>query len=182
MSTTRTRNVEWEYLMWLSDISGFDTSSNAPGFWNLIKQLYNKGFIWVVPNDDNRVGDGMYLRELFQEEFGGLPIFGPTNMLEVMVVLARRLSFEMSEESDDVGYWFAILLNNAGLDQFPDDRYIVDPAAKNNVDHILERIIKREYDHDGSGGFFPITFPEEDQRGVELWYQLNSYILERGGC
>jgi hypothetical protein len=31
---------------------------------------------------------------------------------------------------------------------------------------------------DGTGGFFPLAWPQEDQRAVELWYQLNSFVEE----
>ena len=176
------RDVEWEYLMWLSAQAGFDPLSEESIFWHLLLQLFNKEFSWVVPNDDNRANDGLYLREVFSNEFGGNIEFATgVNMLELMVGLAYRLGFEMSDESEDPAYWFAILLTNTGLDRFHDKRYLADFASASHVDNILNRIINRDYDADGYGGFFPLQRPEEDQRGLELWGQLNSYILERTG-
>ena len=32
--------------------------------------------------------------------------------------------------------------------------------------------------HQVDGGLFPLKFVKQDQRFVELWYQLNAYILE----
>jgi hypothetical protein len=28
------------------------------------------------------------------------------------------------------------------------------------------------------GGFFPLTHPNDDQRKVEIWYQMNAYLDE----
>ncbi len=46
------------------------------------------------------------------------------------------------------------------------------------IDDILERLIWRQYQEDGQGGFFPLAWPEQDQREVELWYQMNAYLAE----
>lgn len=181
MSEQESRNVEWEYLMWLCSLAGLDSDDREEGYWSLGDQLYQKTFEWRVLNDDNRFEDGLYLRVLFHNEFGGQAIYGDTNMLELMVVLAKRMSFEMSEESEDPAYWFHILLDNVGLERFTDDHYFNNHNTVMMVNDILDRIITRSYDPDGSGGFFPQKFPREDQRSLELWFQLSDYILERSG-
>ena len=43
----------------------------------------------------------------------------------------------------------------------------------------MAAIIWRTYDSNGYGGLFPLRNPREDQRKVELWYQLNAYLLEQ---
>jgi hypothetical protein len=43
---------------------------------------------------------------------------------------------------------------------------------------ILDRVIRREYEPDGTGGFFPLQNPLEDQTQVEIWYQMAAYINE----
>jgi hypothetical protein len=93
-------------------------------------------------------------------------------MLEMLIGLARRLSFEAEGRADD---WFWHLLENIKLDKYNDSSGY-DP---DEVDDILERIIWRNYRPDGVGGLFPLNEPEEDQRKVELWYQLSAYLIER---
>jgi hypothetical protein len=48
-----------------------------------------------------------------------------------------------------------------------------------DIDEVLNRVIFRQYEPDGRGGFFPLQHPDHDQRGVELWYQLSAYAIER---
>ena len=177
-----TRNVEWEYLQWLGTLVGNDLYTHPDEtYLCLLEQLYRKEFDWRVANDDNRIEDALHLRVEFQNLYGGTDIVGGASLLEVMIVLARRLAFDMSEESDDVGYWFRILLSNTELIIFHDAYYWDDYSTPSAVDNILNTIIFRNYGPDGSGGFFPLNYPKEDQRGVELWYQMAAYVLERSG-
>jgi hypothetical protein len=92
-------------------------------------------------------------------------------MLEMLVGLSRRLSFECEGESRD---WFWHLMENLGL------RYYNDRStySKEHIDGILDRVIWRTYNPDGEGGLFPLRNSEQDQRGIEIWYQLSAYILE----
>jgi hypothetical protein len=51
-----------------------------------------------------------------------------------------------------------------------------------DVDH-NERTIKkwlvRDIKPNGEGGLFPMNWNQEDQRGLELWYQMQQYLAER---
>ncbi len=182
MYNVSNRNVEWEYLQWLNEVAGLNNSMNPAKTYSLLaERLYRKEFVWSVGNDDNRADDGLYLRDNFQRQYGGVPIVGPPSMFEVLISLSQRLAFDMSEENDDPAYWFHILLANANLDQFTDEYFLSDYSTPSRVDNILNRIIFRKYDADGSGGLFPLRNPSEDQRGVELWFQLAEYVLERSG-
>ena len=182
MTLDQDRNVEWEYLQWLGMQANIGNSNDPRYTYGLLaEQLYRKEFRWSVENDDNRAENSLYLRETFQQEFGGAPIVGPPSVYEVMISLAEKLAFDMSEESEDVGYWFRILLENSGLDRFNDELYLQDFTTASAVDNVVNKIIFRRYDSDGSGGLFPLKNPPEDQRGVELWFQLASYVLERSG-
>jgi hypothetical protein len=40
----------------------------------------------------------------------------------------------------------------------------------------MERCVWRTYEPNGVGGFFPLENPNEDQREVELWYQMSAYV------
>ena len=95
-------------------------------------------------------------------------------MLELLVVLARALAFEMDDPAD---IWFWHLIDVMDLARFNDLEY--DDEAAEIVAQTLDRIIWRRYNDHGQGGLFPLRDPVEDQRDVELWYQLNAYLIER---
>jgi hypothetical protein len=167
------------YLTWLyRQVANPDISDPSLTYWKLLKELYTKEFVWLVPNDDNRIEDGKYLRvEFIQDErldevdreWMGLGC----SMFELMVGLARRLSFEAESEPH---YWFWHLMENLNLHRYSDDwkRF-----PKIHINKILDRVIFRTYGEDGKGGFFPLKHPDRDQTKVELWYQLSAYVLEQ---
>jgi hypothetical protein len=169
------------YFEWLYSQVG-DTSLSYPSktYWGLLRQMYVKEFVWFVPNDDNRVEDGKYLRRDFVDDLRLINVDAGwldlgCSMLELLVGLARRLSFEAGGESRD---WFWHLVNNIEI-RFNDIDYKECPTAKTDIDDALDRVIWRTYSPDGDRGLFPLMNPQEDQRKVELWYQLCAYVLEQ---
>lgn len=164
------------YFRWLHDQVGFIGKKT---YWKLFKALFRKEFVWIVPNDDNRLEDGRDLRYEFLEERTYLP---PDlewremgcSMLEMLVALSRRLNFEkeLSERR-----WFWEMMDNLELTQYYDSENF--PAEK--IDQTIEKLIYRTYEPDGRGGLFPLRNPVQDQRYVEIWYQLAAYLQESGG-
>jgi hypothetical protein len=73
--------------------------------------------------------------------------------------------------------WFWKILENAGLDLY-DDGAFYGHHGNTEVNEILNKIINREYRRDGKGGLFPLKRTNKDQRKVELWYQMNEYLVE----
>ena len=73
--------------------------------------------------------------------------------------------------------WFWHLIETLDLEQFNDRKY--DDHAQEEIAEILDRVIWRTYAPNGDGGLFPLRNPTKDQRKVELWYQLNAYLLEQ---
>lgn len=147
---------------------------------NLLYILYTKEFVWLVPNDDNRADDGKDLRyEYLSQE--GVRINERDShwldlgcsMFELLIGISRRLEFETEIRAKK---WFWELLDNIELAHFSDALEF----DREEVDEVLDRVIWRTYEYNGGGGLFPLIRPETDQRKVELWYQLSSYILERG--
>lgn len=167
------------YLIWLTSLVS-DPNIKEPSltYHTLLEQLYTKEFIWVIPNDDNRVADGLDIRAEFVRS-QGLGEVDPSwlglgcSMLELMIGLSRRLSFEAEGEPD---HWFWKLVQNLGLSRYNDSRK---RYPRSQIDAILDAVIWRTYDYNGLGGFFPLRDPPTDQRREELWYQLCHYILER---
>lgn len=132
----------------------------------------------MVPNDDNRVEDGKELRFTFVREQGtdGVDVYWlelGCSTLEMLIALADRASFETSKEP---GHWFWFFLRNLGLDKYTDAHWT--PHINAIVDRKLDRLIYRTYSPTGRGGLFPLRSAVEDQRKVELWYQMSAYLLE----
>lgn len=165
------------YFQWLyAQVGTVRIKHSSKTYWNLMKILFTKEFVWFVPNDDNRVEDGRELRHEFIEDLG-LTLVDRNwlelgcSFLEMLIGLSRRLAFETGGKPRD---WFWHLLNNLELDHYADNILI----PEKRVDDILDRVIWRTYRKDGHGGLFPLRYPREDQTQVEIWYQLSAYLLE----
>lgn len=169
--------LDEQYFDWLYDkLSSGPDAHPSKTYFKLLELLFFKEFVWFVPNDDNRAEDGRILRREFMEECGVTKVekdwlWLGCSMLELLFGLARRLSFDTEWEPTA---WFWVLIRNLGLDKYSDDR----PLPKEAIDEILDTVIWRTYEPDGRGGLFPLRNADEDQRDVELWYQLNAYLLE----
>lgn len=169
------------YFRWLyAQVSNVKLKNPSRTHWSLLKLLHTKEFVWFVPNDDNRLEDGRYLREEFVYDQRLLDVeqnwmeLG-CSMLEMLIGLSRRLYFE--EDGFTIDEWFWRLLENLGLHGLTDRG----GWSEQDVDEILDDVIWRTYEPDGHGGLFPLVEPHEDQREVELWYQMSEYLLENGG-
>lgn len=171
------------YFVWLySQVGDPEIQNPNRTYWKMLRQLYTKEFVWIIPNDDNRIQDGTELRyefvdksELTDVDLGWIQL--GCSMLELLVGLSRRLSFEAEGESRD---WFWELIVNLGLRKYNDNYYNAKPEISEKViDTVLDRVIWRNYEPSGRGGLFPLKHAKFDQRDVELWYQLNSYVIEK---
>lgn len=168
------------YLRWLYvQVASARLKNPTRTYWKLLRQFYSTEFRWYVPNDDNRVEDALELRFEFLEM---TPEADPdqnwleeaASFLEMLVALSRRLSFADERASSQA--WFWQLLENVQA-VYPDSEYVGD--APLTVAHILETLNNRTYGSDGKGGLFPLERTNMDQRKVELWSQMQSYLLER---
>ena len=65
------------------------------------------------------------------------------------------------------------MICNLGLDKFDDKHYNSD-----YVYEILGKFVRREYDFNGRGGLFPLKNVQNDQRKVEIYYQMLAYLSE----
>ena len=177
-----TEPLEERYFRWLySQVANVKLKNPSRTYWSLLKLLHMKEFVWIIPNDDNRLEDGRYLRYEFVNTFE-LEDVDPDwmnlgcSMLEMLVGLARRLYFEDDSPVDE---WFWRILDNLGLREFTDDSNITEHVE--DVENIIDNVIWRTYRPNGRGGLFPLKHAPEDQREVELWYQMSEYLLENGG-
>jgi len=172
--------LDERYLNWLySQVASVKTRTKHRTFWNLFKQLNETIFVAIVPHDENRIADARDLRYEFlgdaEDEQGDLEwMRSPCSMLELLIILSRHLAFEMD---DPVDIWFWHLIEMLDLEQFNDRNY--NSQSQEVIERTLDRVIWRNYAPNGEGGLFPLRNSARDQRKVELWYQLNAYLLEQ---
>lgn len=167
------------YFKWLyGQVSSVKEKNPSRTYWNLFRHLYQKEFVWIIPNDDNRAEDGKELRYLFVEEQRIDPVDEDwyhlgCSILEFLIALSRRVAFETDDEA--LG-WFWKLIENLELERFNDN--VTYP--KDEIEEILNTVMFRTYDRKGNGGLFPLKRASKDQRDVEIWYQVCEYIMELG--
>jgi hypothetical protein len=169
--------VDELYFRWLYKQIGSVTERNpARSYLKLMRQLYEKEFVWWVPNDHNRAEDGLELRMRFVHYSGVTPerewMALGCSMLEMLMGLSHRLAFETNRKPKG---WFWRMIENLDLDNLSDAVY---DGHEVDVDQVLDRLNWRQYDPDGSGGLFPLEHPQADQREVEIWYQMCMYLLD----
>lgn len=190
--STMSNSLSEDYLRWLAPQIREDNGLSNPNqeFWGLLTIMYEKEFTWTVPNDHNRLGDGLDLRVAFcyandipMRERRREPLrsflhrepevpFPPVSFLEVLIGLSERLAFNAGGTAPGRAWE---LLCNLNL------HHMADPLSRrsaNKANNILDRCVRRAYLPDGRGGFFPLEQPHEDQRQVEIWYQMSAYIGE----
>ncbi len=161
------------YLRWLEEQLG---TGGRRTYWDLTNLMFDMEFTWSVPMDDNRLVDARDLRTEFATGVG-VPIshvqdLAPVSFLEILIVLSRKLTFVAGGSAPG---WAYVLLGNLEL------RRMFDPLTQRKAQRaqeIMQTVIQRKYMPDGTGGFFPLAWPDGDQTTIELWYQLNAYVEE----
>lgn len=170
-----------KYLDWLCGFVCDKRSRRA--FSKLLYTLYLTDFVAIVDRDENRIVDGLAMRQRFLEENGYNPederyIFEAKNcsVLELMVALAVRCEDTLmtnADLGDRTGKWFWIMIHNLRLDSMTDNVF-----DENVVANAMDVFINRQYDYDGWGGLFTVRNPRRDMRQVEIWYQMCWYLSE----
>lgn len=169
--------LDEEYLLWLyKQVRTVRTTRRSSStYWDLFRQLFSTEFVWFVPNDDNRAADGRELRQEWisrtGKEVDASWLEMGCSFLELLIGLSRRLAFEGGKDGPS---WFWHLINNLGLQGYHDWSNF----NPEDVDDITHVVMFRTYEPDGTGGLFPIPDSPNDQRTVEIWYQLSEYLLQ----
>lgn len=161
-----------DYFLWLIAQIGVP-ERNRNTYNDLFMRLYETEFVWIVPHDDNRLQDGVELRHEFLNGKRRSEIYEmPVSLLEVIIALSRRVAWTTSDPPE---YWAWRLLDNLRLTKSSDP--LIGRKAE-RVEEILEALIWRTYEYDGNGGFFPLSYPRDDQTKREIWDQMNAYVNE----
>ncbi len=170
------------YFDWLCIMIGVNENRPKRNYTRLVSTLHEMEFHPKLSMDQNRGADGLQLRVDFMSEHGPWGTSsnrGPCTMLEFLTAVAKRMSFLTYGEGNhgQTAYYFWKLMENLGLEKATDDRwnYI---NGEFFVEDACWRINERQYNADGSGGLFPLKRPDRDQRGVEIWYQMNAWLIE----
>lgn len=163
------------YYHWLRSLV------DRPGSFydTLFHAAWSTPYEYHVPFDENRAEDGLRLRDRYEEETSiSLPDLDICSMLEFLVALAIRMNESMYDwdNPDQTSGWFWKMMFNSGLaaldDTYSDDTYVRLLYRFNVINHRL-------YNEDGTGGgLFPLEHPRQDQREVEVWYQMMAYLQE----
>lgn len=156
-----------------------ETGTEIKHYREVCEHMDRVVFDFSVPNDDNRAADAKELRYEFLQEVTihsdyEVDFVRPdASLFEVIVSICRRLDF-LAERG--VNRWFRVLLENLGLDGCHDEA--ITPRETERIDQILHRLNSRRYKANGRGGLFPLSKSVPDQREMELWNQMNAYVLE----
>ena len=163
------------YQRWLRGL----VDRPGPSFDILFDIAWVTDFKHSVPNDDNRAEDGLKLREAFELETSlKLVALGECRVLELLIALAIRLNESVYDyhNPDQTTHWFWKLIENLEIHHYDG----VDQVETiNEISATFERLNYREYNENGTnGGLFPLISANEDQRNVEIWYQMMAYLRE----
>ena len=144
----------------------------------LLEHLWRKEYYSILPNDQNRAKDGLFLRREVNEGQD----FGPCRVLEMLIALSRRMEFQLYGTDYDKTYkdLFWELVYNLDLIKF-DNLEAAKDAMYLEIDRILTNWIERRYSPDGYGGVFPLNKwkkNDDKQQEVEIWYQMMLYLSE----
>lgn len=161
------------YFGWLYGLVG----SPSNGHRGLLRQMHATPFRWHLPHDANRAEDGRELRLAYVDQMQIVEPDDPwisydVSFLEMLIALSDRVAYNSYALGAD---WFYRLLENIELSNFS-DRYHNQHIRE--VDEVLDRVMDRTYGESGRGGLFPLRAPHEDQRYVEMWYQMSAYLME----
>lgn len=168
--------LDEQYLNWLyARIGSVRETQKSKTYWSLFRLLYTTEFVWLVPNDDNRVEDGRDLRYEFRDELelSYIPAWWmqmECSVLEMLIALIDKLAFVDDRRPT---HWFWELMMNLNLSGYNDRNF-----DEQRVTEIVHALIWRTYEPNGQGGLFPLRHPREDQRRVEIWYQSQAYLIE----
>jgi len=175
MTTTKFQTKE--YFRWLC--SQVQIPDNGRTYYGMLEIMYQKEFVWIVGNDDNRIEDGRDLRKFYltslniedHRDYESMHS-DPVSFLEVLIALSTRMAFMVDGDPKE---WAWKFIENLRLHRMSDQ---LTQKKADKIHDILDTVIWRTYQPDGWGGFFPLTLPIEDQTKIEIWYQMAAYIEE----
>lgn len=172
-----------DYFAWLCAL--VDADNECGSFIFLMRELFETEFSYatanLVPNDDNRIEDGLLLREEFLQEEkldNSVVLCGPCSLLEMMIKLAERMEDIVCEY--DYIYWFWEMIRNLNFIEYYDTHksWMNGCVCPSDIYHGIIMLLDRTYTREGLGSLFPMKNSRRDMRSIEIWYQMNNYLIE----
>lgn len=167
-------NLKDNYFNWLMRKVGAEGTYD----YNFLWYLHSKKFSYVLPMDANRYEDGINLRYRFAAEEGydervvSVELDNmPCTILEMMVALSLRIeeTIMFEDERNKKGKWFWDMIRNLGINGSLDSY---------EIDEILDKFCKNDYEETGRGGLFYIPETMKNLRNQEIWYQAMLYLRQ----
>lgn len=149
------------YLRYLCDLAGATGRRDK----YLAMLLDTIEYTYFVDNDENRAEDGKQLRI----NYGWINKDIPCSVLEMLLGVSLRMQFFLSHLDNSVSYFYDLLIGNLNLR---------DLCQNYEVEDQVFIFLERRYKPNGYGGLFPLNRPFQDQRRIEVWYQMMAYIEE----
>lgn len=182
--TATGERIRNEYFQWLCSLVGADEPDHS--YLLLMKMLHQKEFVWTIRNDENRGDDGCRMRDIFADEtdFRDYTCLDePCSVLEMLVALAIRIAdnFDTEEEESHLRFWFWKMIENlwsSDMVDLDDEHFIKYGYSWYTFGDKVDLWLSRQYRKDGFGGIFPLKFAQKNQRKVEIWYQMQAYLIE----
>lgn len=167
------------YFDWLVSLTG-ELGSQYQSLLSIAHTIF---FYEIIPNDENRVQDGLDLRAEYTRISGKTTNFPQEcTFLEMLIGVARRMDYLAKNENDvridNTRTWFWALISNLDLVGCTDDILDRDFALSRNVMRSFSNVVDRYYHSSGKGGLFPLQNSKKDQRDVEIWGQMNYWLSE----
>lgn len=148
---------------------------------NLLKLLYSIEFTADNAMDDNRRMDGIDLRIRFcneqnLEDYHYMFEKYPCSLLEMMVALALRCEETIMIDTslgNRTHVWFEEMLHSLDILKQTNEYY-----NENYVKVCITKLYQRQYDYYGRGGLFTAMKTTRDMRSLDIWSQMQQYLIE----
>lgn len=176
-------DITGQYFDWLHETVCGKWEPRNLSFHRLLMFLFQQDFVPSCEMDESRAEDGCDLRYRFAQE-RNIPYAAlnsatcgiPCSVLEMMVGLSLRIEEHImadSEAGNRVGQWFWNMIVSLGMAAMDDARF-----HEGRARFIVDRFNQRAYQPNGAGGLFTLSYPKEDMRKLDIWYQLMAYLNE----
>jgi len=184
--------IKLDYFVWMMN-KIFDDKDLLNSYSVLTQELNYIPFEWTLIMDENRQKDAQDLRYLFGEENGyseqqicqDLDIV-PPSLFEVIVALINRVQdnilFDLNQKLTNQEI-FIDILNSLKLNDFKDIDTFVFSSEEKQMEffNAIYNLYSHNYSYNGEGGLFTVTYPKNDMRDTEIWYQFMWYLDEKLG-
>lgn len=158
------------YFNWLCEKVGVRRNSPAH---ETLSGLYLMPFRSDVHFDENRIDDGIHLRTEFgfDHDTSDIPeewFDEECKFLEMVVALSERMGMHI-DQTTRATFWH--IMRNLGISR-------LEVESLTDLARIVDAVNERTYEANGNGGLFPLKGECRDQREIELFAQMQDYILE----